>query len=149
VSPPSPPSPLPPARERGAEGGVRALSPRACALGYDLAPLTGLGNGRPQGGDFVSQLLTQDTRSLWIKTSCKSVERLHLWNGGLTVCVKTLAVAPVYLSLPVTCSLFSRPCLSGHGRGQKAASAVCESRQSREKHFASNLDARTSKSGDG
>ena len=30
---PSPPSPLPPARERGAEGGVRAIEPRARALG--------------------------------------------------------------------------------------------------------------------
>jgi hypothetical protein len=60
-APPSPPSPLPPARERGAEGGVRALSPRACALGYDLAPLPGLWNGRPQRDDFVSLLLTQDT----------------------------------------------------------------------------------------
>jgi hypothetical protein len=29
---PSPPSPLPPARERGAEGGVRACEPRARAL---------------------------------------------------------------------------------------------------------------------
>ena len=30
---PSPPTPLPPARERGAEGGVRAFQPRARALG--------------------------------------------------------------------------------------------------------------------
>jgi hypothetical protein len=57
-SPPSPPSPLPPARERGAEGGVRALSPRAGALGYDLAPLTGLWSGLPKREDFVSELLT-------------------------------------------------------------------------------------------
>ena len=41
---------------------MRALSPRACALGYDLAPLTGLWNGRPQGEDFVSELLIQYTR---------------------------------------------------------------------------------------
>ncbi len=41
---------------------MRALSPRACALGYDLAPPTGLRNGRPQGEGFISKLLTQDTR---------------------------------------------------------------------------------------
>ena len=40
--PPSPPAPLPLVRERGAEGGVRAVPPRAYALGYFLAPLTGL-----------------------------------------------------------------------------------------------------------
>jgi hypothetical protein len=46
---------------------VRALSPRAClrkqacALGYDLAPLTGLRNGRPQGEDSIRELLAQDT----------------------------------------------------------------------------------------
>jgi len=34
--PPSPPTPLPPGRERGAEGGVRGVFPRADALGYDL-----------------------------------------------------------------------------------------------------------------
>ena len=34
ANPPSPPSPLPPARERGAEGGVRTPSPKAGALGY-------------------------------------------------------------------------------------------------------------------
>ena len=39
--PPSPPSPLPPRRERGAEGGVRAALPRACALGYIIPPLRG------------------------------------------------------------------------------------------------------------
>src|SRR5271157_1017141 len=36
------PSPLPPQRERGAEGGVRAIPPRAYALGYSMPPLTGL-----------------------------------------------------------------------------------------------------------
>ena len=40
---------------------MRVLSPRACALGYDLAPLTGLRNGRPRGEGFISELLTQDT----------------------------------------------------------------------------------------
>ena len=43
--PPSPPSPLPPARERGVRqqtDGVRAVQPRACALGYHLPPLPGL-----------------------------------------------------------------------------------------------------------
>ena len=54
ANPPSPPSPLPPARERGAEGGVRAPSPRAGALGYDLTPLSGLWNGHPKREDFVS-----------------------------------------------------------------------------------------------
>jgi len=63
ANPPSPASPLPPPRERGAEGGVRALTPRAGALGYDLAPLTGLGNSRPQGDDFVSEFLIQYMRA--------------------------------------------------------------------------------------
>jgi hypothetical protein len=30
-------------------------------LGYDLAPLTGLWNHRPQGGNFVGELLAQAT----------------------------------------------------------------------------------------
>ena len=34
------PSPVP--RERGAEGGVRAIEPRAYALGYSMPTLTGL-----------------------------------------------------------------------------------------------------------
>ena len=58
ASPPSPPSPLPLGRERGAEGGVRALHPRACALGYNLPPLTGLRESGPNEEDFVSELLT-------------------------------------------------------------------------------------------
>jgi len=45
--PPSPPSPLPPARERGAGGGEWVVFPRACALGYNLLPLTGLESGSP------------------------------------------------------------------------------------------------------
>src|SRR5271167_407983 len=61
-NPPSPPSPLPLGRESGAEGGVRALHPRACALGYNLPPLTGLRKGRPHEEDFVNELVTQDTR---------------------------------------------------------------------------------------
>jgi len=50
---PLPLSPLPPARERGAEGGVRASSPRAGALGYDLTPLPELWNGDTKREDFV------------------------------------------------------------------------------------------------
>ena len=42
ASPPSPPSPLPLGRARGAEAGVRALHPRACAPGYNLPPPMGL-----------------------------------------------------------------------------------------------------------
>jgi hypothetical protein len=60
---PMPPSPLPPAREGGAEGRVRAPSPKAAALGYDLTPLPGLRNGYPKREDFVRLLLTQDTSS--------------------------------------------------------------------------------------
>ena len=58
---PMPPPPLPLARERGAEGGVRPLFPRAAALGYVLSPLTGLRNGWTQGEDFIPELLTQNT----------------------------------------------------------------------------------------
>jgi len=57
ANPPSPPSPLPPARERGAEGGVRALFPTAYAMGYDLTPLTGLRNGPPKGEYSINELL--------------------------------------------------------------------------------------------
>ena len=64
ANPPSPPPSLPLGRERGAEGGVRALHPRACALGYNLPPLMGLRKGRPHEEDFVSGLLTQGTRSV-------------------------------------------------------------------------------------
>ena len=63
VWPPSPPSPLPPARERGAEGGVRATFPTAYAMGRDLTPLTGLGRNRPHVADFINELLTQGTWS--------------------------------------------------------------------------------------
>jgi hypothetical protein len=58
-----PPSPLPPARERGAEGGGRVLFPKAYAMGYDFAPLTGLRNKHSQGEDFINELLTLDTRN--------------------------------------------------------------------------------------
>ena len=64
ANPPSPPSPLPPARERGVpqtRGRVRAASPRAGALGYHLTPLSGLWNGYPKLEDFVNELLTEDT----------------------------------------------------------------------------------------
>jgi len=47
ASVPSPPTPLPLGRERGAEGGVRAFDPRADALGYNLPPLTGLQENCP------------------------------------------------------------------------------------------------------
>ena len=65
ANPPSPPSPLPPARERGVpqtRDGVRAPCPRARALGYHLTPLPGLWHGYPKLQNFVSELLTQDTR---------------------------------------------------------------------------------------
>jgi hypothetical protein len=57
ANPPSPPVPSP---ARAGEGcpalrdGVRAPSPRADALGYDLTPLPGLWNGHPKREDFVS-----------------------------------------------------------------------------------------------
>ena len=64
ANPPSPPSPLPLGRERGVpqtRDGVRALHPRAYALGYNLPPLTGLRKDRPHEKHFVSELLIQDT----------------------------------------------------------------------------------------
>ena len=57
---PSPPSPLPLERERGAEGGVRAIEPRADALGYILSPLTGLREGYPHKAVFRKELLARD-----------------------------------------------------------------------------------------
>jgi len=41
---------------------VRALHPRACALGYNLPPLTGLRKGRPHEEGFVNELMRHDTR---------------------------------------------------------------------------------------
>jgi WD40 repeat protein len=41
---------------------VRDLHPRACALGHNLPPLTGLRKNRPHKEDFVGELLTQDSR---------------------------------------------------------------------------------------
>ena len=55
-NPPSPPAPLPLGRERGAEGRVRAVPPRAYALGYFLTPLTGL----LTRGRFVSTYVAND-----------------------------------------------------------------------------------------
>ena len=43
--------------------GVRAPSPRAGALGYDLPPLAGLRKDRLHEKDSLSELLTQDTRN--------------------------------------------------------------------------------------
>jgi len=58
---PSSPAPLPPERERGAEGGVRAVQPRACALGYYLSPLTGLLQRTLGEEDSAKDPLVQDT----------------------------------------------------------------------------------------
>ncbi|MGO8735369.1 MAG: hypothetical protein ACLQVM_21535, partial [Terriglobia bacterium] len=55
------PTPLPTSRERGADGGEWVVFPRACALGYNLPPLTGLRKGHPHVEDFNCELLTQDT----------------------------------------------------------------------------------------
>ena len=60
---PSRPSPLPPERERGVRqptDGVRAAPPRACALGYYPAPLTGLRDRGPHEEDFINELLIRD-----------------------------------------------------------------------------------------
>jgi len=54
-------TPVPSPAGAGEGTGVRALHPRACALGYNLPPLTGLRKGRPHEEDFISGLLTQDT----------------------------------------------------------------------------------------
>jgi hypothetical protein len=56
------PAPLPPERERGADVRVRAVGSRAYALGYDIAPLPGLGRDRPLGEHFVSELLVKSNR---------------------------------------------------------------------------------------
>ena len=53
--PPSPPSPLPPVRERGAGGGVRAITPTAYAMGYVLAPA-------PRA-EMINELPSQDTNA--------------------------------------------------------------------------------------
>ncbi|SPE30901.1 hypothetical protein SBA2_580006 [Acidobacteriia bacterium SbA2] len=55
------PVPSPARRERGAEGGVRAIEPRAYALGYSLPPLTGLQKTAAHDNDSLNDLLTQDT----------------------------------------------------------------------------------------
>jgi len=56
-----PPSPLPPERERGAEGGAREIQPRADALAYSMSPLTGLPKTGGHENDYLNELLTQDT----------------------------------------------------------------------------------------
>jgi hypothetical protein len=56
--------PLSRPRGRGvvaAATGVRVLFPTAYAMGYDLTPLTGLRNGRPQVADLINKFLPQDT----------------------------------------------------------------------------------------
>src|SRR5450759_3352431 len=74
--PPSPPSPLPPVRERGAEGGVRALFPTAYAMGYELTPLTGLRNRRKCGADFRNGLVKHDTNEVaWVAVGGRIVMR--------------------------------------------------------------------------
>jgi len=55
------PVPSPAERERGAEGGVRASWPRACALGYSIPPLTGLWETVAHGKDFLNGPLNQVT----------------------------------------------------------------------------------------
>ena len=52
------PVPSPARRERGAEGRVRAVKPRACALGYSMPPLTGLRKTGAHAKDFLDELLT-------------------------------------------------------------------------------------------
>ena len=63
ASPPSPPSPLPLGRERGAEGRVRGIQPRAYALGYYLPPLTGLRKGWSRASGFFNEHLGQNTNT--------------------------------------------------------------------------------------
>ena len=48
-------------RERGAEGGVRALSPRAAPWAIHIAPLTGLKSADCEYRHFFNELTTQDT----------------------------------------------------------------------------------------
>jgi hypothetical protein len=64
MEPLSPPSPLPPERERGVRqptDGVRAVQPSAYALGYHLSPLAGLREQGPREEDFIIELLIRDT----------------------------------------------------------------------------------------
>jgi len=60
------PVPSPAPRERGAEGGLRAIEPRACALGYSMPPLSGLLGTVEHKNDFVNDFPTHDT-------SCASI----------------------------------------------------------------------------
>ena len=55
------PVPSPARRERGAEGGVRAIQPRARALGYYLSPRPGLRAARQQAVGFVSEPSARET----------------------------------------------------------------------------------------
>jgi len=78
AGPPSPPPPLAPERERGAEGGVRASSPRAYALGYFLPPLTGLRKGCSHEEIFVNELPTGDTS---LRLTLPFLARPNLFGG--------------------------------------------------------------------
>jgi hypothetical protein len=51
------PVPSPVLRERGAEGGVRAIQPRAYALGYSMPPLTGLSKTNPHSNCYCSSTI--------------------------------------------------------------------------------------------
>ena len=55
------PSPHPPQRERGTEGGARAIKPWASALGYSMPPLTGLRKTGAHEIEIPNELLTQNT----------------------------------------------------------------------------------------
>ena len=75
---PSPPSPLPPERQRGARGGVRAAPPRACALGYYLSPLMGLRAHGPHEENSMNEPLI---RNLSLRLRLPHSARPNLFGG--------------------------------------------------------------------
>ncbi|MGO8734700.1 MAG: hypothetical protein ACLQVM_18145, partial [Terriglobia bacterium] len=63
-------------------GGEWVVFPRACALGYNLPPLTGLRKGHPHVEDFNCELLTQDTS--WGRRFLKSLQNCQTTQKGHT-----------------------------------------------------------------
>ena len=111
----SPPSPLPLKRERGAEGGVKAVGPRADALGYNLSPLTGLEEGRSHKARSRKELLTRDASSSFRGRGSLLVISAPSGAGKSTLVRRLIASLP---DLAFSVSHTTRPRREGEKEGR-------------------------------